>query len=154
MTDTAKLITFGKGGDTVELGRYHNISGYGNPDNPHAADLSNPEIQNGCPVIDKRPAVETPDGIAMAFMGPMVNVDLPCGAVDKLIDTTDNLMCKAMKSDDGNGFGGLIRTHEDSRAKNSKYGPLDFVDVATYIELWRSVGARIGHVQNGEFIWE
>lgn len=151
---TAKLVTFGRGGDTVEYSRWEHGSGYGSPENPHAADPTSHEIPDGCPVIDMRPAVDAGPGVAMAISGPMVNVDLEPGEVDALCDTTPNLMAATMKAEPGNAFGALLVNQEFARAQGRKYGPLDSVDLETYISLWREAGARIGTVQGGEFIWE
>lgn len=81
----AKLVTFGKGGDTVYIGANHTISGYGNPERPHAADSQKDtlEIPDGTFAIDKRPAVETEEGFAWVFKGPMINVDLVESETDK-----------------------------------------------------------------------
>jgi hypothetical protein len=81
--DIAKLVTFGRGGDTVYFGAGCTSSGYGSPDRPHAAESRDGLIfPDGCPVIDKRAAVDTPEGYHYVFSGPMVNVDLPDGHID------------------------------------------------------------------------
>ena len=42
------------------------------------------------------------------------------------------------------------------RAKFGKKlpGPLDCVDINFYLALWRTIGATVGVIHNGEFIWE
>lgn len=53
---TAKLVTFGRGGDTVYLGGGCTCTGYGKPDNPHAAKPDDGpdgyDFPDGCPAID------------------------------------------------------------------------------------------------------
>ena len=59
----AKLVCFGQGGDSVEYGSGCSGSGYGTPENPHAANPG-PDciIPDGTPAIDKRAAVDTDAG--------------------------------------------------------------------------------------------
>jgi hypothetical protein len=133
----------------VEYGKHCRCTGYGTPDNPHAAKPE--EIPDGCPVIDKRDAVETAEGFSWVFHGPMVDVDLPTGSISECPSLKGNIMVDAMESDLGNAFGGLATLH---KATKGKPGPLDSVDIATYIEGWRAKGARIGHYEGGEIVWD
>lgn len=148
---TAKLVTFGRGGDTVYYSRNCHSTGYGNPDNPHAADPANHDIPDGTPVIDKRPAVETTEGFRWVVRGPMVDVDLEDGAVDRLPEPSP-VMQAAMS---GNSYGALLTIHAAHKIiRKDEPGPLDSVSIREYIEGWRKVGARIGAYQNGMIVWE
>lgn len=74
----AKLIEFGCGGDRVEYGGGCFGSGYGTPENPRAAQPDDDcIIPDDTPAIDKRAAIDTPEGYSWVFKGPMVDVDLP-----------------------------------------------------------------------------
>jgi len=48
---TVKLVEFGRGGDVVHYNRGSRCSGYGTPENPHAA--KNEIIPDGTIAIDK-----------------------------------------------------------------------------------------------------
>jgi len=124
----AKLVVFGRGGDTVYIGGYNRlkICGYGTPEQPHAASPANHQDIDfeGCPVLDVCPAVETDDGFWHAIAGPMVNVDLAPGERDAWIKDRKEL------------------------------APFDYVSVQEYIKLWRKVGARVGKFDCGKIVWE
>ena len=151
---TAKLVTFGRGGDTVEYGRHCRSTGYGTPESPHTANPERCDIPDGCPVIDKRPAIETPEGYSWVFRGPMVDVDLAPNCVDQCPDLSDNIMVRAMAEEPSNGFGQLATLHQAHKAKAKTPGPLDSVDIATFIAGWRDRGARIGHYEHGKIVWD
>jgi hypothetical protein len=155
---TAALVTFGKGGDTVYFTSVRNPhgksqtsrSGYGSPENPHAADLEeHDDIPDGTPCIDKVPAIDHGDGVRMALKGPMVDVDLEPGALNEC-PAPSAWMIEALQG----SFKTLALGQAFAKATKAEYGPLDSVDVRTYIELWREAGARIGSVQNQRFVWE
>ena len=81
----AKLVCFGRGGDSVEYGGGCHGSGYGTPEKPHAAAPGpNLIIPDGTPVVDKRDAVETEEGYKWVFNGPMCNPDLQDDECDAL----------------------------------------------------------------------
>jgi hypothetical protein len=125
--EIAKLICFGQGGDTVHLENNSTICGYGSPEQPHASKPSESlTIPDGCPVIDKREAVETEKGYKHVFNGPMVNVDLADEEIDPCPFTLDVF-----------GINGLTK-----------------VSTKKYIEGWKSVGARIGYYKNQQIVWE
>lgn len=147
MDRVAKLVTFGRGGDTVYLGKGSTISGYGKPENPHAA--KGETIPDGTPVIDTRAATETTEGIAWVFKGPMVDPDLPDGACDSCPQPSEVLAGGLT-----GGFRNMAALHMLSRAKKEKRGPLDHVSVSEYVQGWREHGARIGSYQNGVIVWE
>lgn len=154
-TYTAKLVCFGDGGDSVEYGEGCHGSGYGTPDRPHAAKPSDDKVfPDGTPAIDKRPALETEEGFSWVFNGPMVNVDLPPKTVDPCPDLTDSLMVRAMVEDRGNEFGNLAVLQIAHEKTSKQPGPLDSVDIDTYIEGWKQRGARIGHYQDGQIVWD
>ena len=148
----AKLVEFGRGGDTVYFGKGCTCSGYGDPDRPHAAaphdDLV---IPDGTPAVDVRPAIDTDEGYKWVFKGPLVNVDLPDSDVDRC-PQPDSLMACAMA---GNAFGGLLALQEVHRYNSPKTaGPLDSVSIPVFVAGWREHGARIGHYLNGVIVWD
>lgn len=149
--EVIKLVCFGQGGHTEYVGRhgsYRNvtISGYDKPDN-WKVDETRDYIPD-CPVINKRDAVETIDGHAWVFLGPMVDVDLEPNAVDKCPNPSP-IFAQAVA---GNQFGALLALQVVADRK--KPGPLDSVDVQTYIQGWKKHGAKIGKIQNGSIVWE
>ncbi len=145
---TAKLVEFAQGGDSVEFGRFCCSSGYGNPDSPHAADPATTTIPDGTIAIDKRAAIDTPEGYAWVFKGPMVDVDLPDGGVDPCPQPSA-LMAGAVAE---NAFGALLATHTVTR-QTQKRGSLDHVSISEYVQGWADHGARIGHYVDGQIIW-
>lgn len=146
----ARLITFGEGGDVVECEDCR-ISGYGQPERPHAATPSDSlTIPDGTPVIDKRPAIATPEGFRWVFCGPMVNVNLTDDVVEECPEPSP-VMASAMAAG-GNEYGALLALH--AAAPKDTPGPLDFVSVARYLAGWRDHGARIGVYQDGRIVWE
>lgn len=150
----AKLVTFGKGGDTVYYGAGCTGQGYGSPERPHAAEVRDTkEFPDGTPAIDKRAAVDTDAGLKLALHGPMVNVDLQLGDVDRCPCLEESIVGQAMLAA-GNGYTPLVAGQMLARKVNATYGPLDSVDTETYIRLWRGVGARIGQYRNGKIVWE
>jgi hypothetical protein len=145
----AKLVCFGAGGDSVEYGGGCHGSGYGSPERPHAAQIGDDlEIPDGTYAIDKRAAVETPEGYSWVFKGPMVNVDLPDGEVDRC-PKPDPLFAAAVS---GNEYGSLLAVHQAT--KRQRAGALDSVSIAEYVQGWREHGARIGRYQNSQIVWE
>lgn len=104
----------------------------------------------GCRVIDKMPAIENGEGVKMAICGPMVNVKLDAGAIDRCPEPSD-VMVAAMA---GNEFGALATMQVAQRATKQQYGALDSVDVETYARLWKEAGARLGRVKDNAIVWE
>ncbi len=151
MDRIGKLVTFGMGGDTVYYGAGCTGSGYGSPERPHAAEGK--AFPDGTPVIDKRPAVENGNGTRQAISGPMVNVDLEPGEVDACPEPSP-IFATAMLQDSGNQYGSLLALQAGARVTEAQYGPLDSVDTATYVRLWREAGARIGQYIGGVIVWE
>jgi hypothetical protein len=127
----ALLVTFGRGGDTVYCSdRY--ISGYGSPENPHAAAPNEGKIfPDGTPAIDVCKAVETNIGFRYAISGPLLDVNLHDGEINECPDPSP-IFASAVK---------LI-------------GPLDSVGIVDYIRGWKEHGARIGAYKNNRIIWE
>lgn len=147
--DIAKLVTFGRGGDTVHLGKNHTITGYGSPENPHAATPSDERLfPDGTPVIDKRQAIETPEGLRWVFEGPMVNVDLPDDEVDMCPEPSPFFAGAVAE----NQFGTLLAIHHATK-RDGKAGALDSVSIREYIQGWCEHGARIGEYRNGAIVW-
>lgn len=149
---TAKLVTFGNGGDTVYFSAYCKCQGYGSPERPHAAQLSEDcIIPDGTPAIDKRAAVETDDGFRWAFQGPMVNVDLPENVVD-CCPMPSPVFAAAMAETPG--FGSMLASQFVHGFGQETAGPLDSVSIGEYVNGWRDHGARIGYYKNGVIVWE
>lgn len=144
----AKLVKFGRGGDTVYYGQGRTSSGYGNPDKPHAA--SGEDIPDGTPAIDTREATETEAGYKWVFKGPMLNPDIADGERDECpepsLTMVGGLQGAYLSS------AALALAHKRSGSKEP--GPLDFVGVREYVDGWRRHGARIGQYQGGRIVWE
>jgi hypothetical protein len=143
MSESARLVCFGIGGSTVYCDKCR-IQGYDKPDDPRIVG-----VPDGTPVINKRPAVEHGDGYNLAIRGPMVSVHLAPGTVDRCPEPSETL-----RRGVSGGFDSMLAMQDIARATKAKYGPLDTVDVGTYIELWRAAGARIGEYRNGHITWE
>ena len=147
----AKLVHFGRGGDTVYYGEGCIASGYGSPERPHAAKLGDPvEYPDGTPVVDVRAAVETDEGYRWVFKGPMCNPDIPDGEVDEC-PMPSAVMAGAM-GEQGGPYAVLLAQHVVSKSKKQRSG-LDSVSIAEYLAGWKEHGARIGEYQNGQIVW-
>ena len=147
----AKLVCFGRAGETVHCGGGVTISGYGSPDNPHAAEPGDGlVIPDGTPAVDKQDAVETSEGFSWVFRSPMVDVDLPDGGYAPC-PTPSAIFAEAVS---GNSFGGLLAAQSASRLSDESRGPLDFVSVSEYVDGWRIAGARIGKYADGQIVWD
>jgi hypothetical protein len=145
---TAKLVTFGKGGDTVYWGGHSTTSGYGNPDRPHAA--AGEDIPDGTPALDTRPATDTDAGVSWVFKGPMVDPDLADGEGEECPEPSP-----VMAAGLSGSFLGLLAVQITERAKGRKRaGPLDYVSVSEYVAGWRDHGARVGRYEGGAIVWE
>ena len=142
----AKLLKFGNGGHVIYFLNppYKNCtcSGYEDPETfvkpyhwwAHPKDQISRHWDgyvfppDGLPVIDLREAVETDPGYSWVFKSPMVNPDLPEGAVERL----DN--------------------------RDGPPRSLDCVSVSEYVRGWREHGAKIGKafIRDGACIieWE
>jgi len=156
---TVKLVSFGKGGDTAYFSRNSTCTGYGNPENPHAADFTSDRktdciVPDGTPVIDVREAVQTDEGFRWAIKGPLLNPDLPGDEIEECPCLDDSIMVKAMLSDPGNQFGAIAATQIVHRHTSTKPGPLDSVSIKVFVQGWKDHGARIGHYENKHIIWD
>ena len=136
MKRVAKLVEFGRGGDSVNFGGGCTCSGYGNPDSPHAA---KGDIPDGTFAIDKRDAVETPEGLKWVFNGPMCNPDIPDGECDACPQPSA-IMAEALTSDSSNQFGQLLTMQENQRGVGHKRSGLDTISISEYVEGWRDHG--------------
>lgn len=143
----AKLVTFGRGGDCVYYGKGCTGSGYGTPERPHAADPSSHEIPDGTPVLDKRPAIDTAEGYAWVFRGPMVDVDLLDGQVDKC-PAPGPILAAGVAN---NAYGALLAMH---LASTEERGSLDSVSIPEYLAGWVKRGAKVGHYEGGKIVWD
>lgn len=149
----ARLLEFGRRGHVIQASHEH-CSGYEDPESflkPYhwwadAADKTSRHWDGyewpveGVPVIDKRQAIETDAGFKLAINGPMVDVDLKNGEVDRCPEPS-SLFAAGVA---GNAFGGLLTLQKVSRLVGVSRGPLDSVSIAEFVQLWRNVGARIG----------
>ena len=142
MTDIAKLVFFGLGGDTVYYSAGSRSYGYGTPDNPHAADK---DIPDGTPVIDI-----TIDGVDLRWIvkGPLVNVDLEDDAVESCPKVSSFMSDTLNKN-----FNGLPKLHDEVK-KDTGRGPLDMVSIKEYVQGWIEHGARVGHYENNTIVWD
>ena len=155
-TETVRLVVFGLGGDTVyyagTAGCSSKSSGYGSPENPHAADFAADRkagvlVPDGTPCINLR--VDGCD-VMYAVRGPMVDVDLADGEVDRL-PVGRSMVTAAMDV----GFGGMLSAHDRAISKRpSKLGPLDSVSVPEHVAAWREHGAQIGRYVDRVAVWE
>ena len=153
-----KLVTFGLGGHTQHyIGS--TISGYENPETilkPYHW-WAHPEGQisyhikpgegEGVPVINKREAVRTRIGFNLALSGPMVNVSLKDGDIDRCPEPSSELAF-AVK---GNQFGTLLKLQKESK---STVRPLDSVSVSEYVRMWHEVGAQTGVIRGDTIVWD
>ena len=141
------MVVFGRGGDTVYYSSHCTGTGYGTPENPHAAQ----DIPDGVPVVDIRPAVDTPEGFRWVIIGPLVDVDLPDGQVEKCPGITPAFLDSLEKPYKTMAILHGIHTH--SRTRNGP-GPLDKVGIKQYIQGWKRHGAKVGVYRDGVPVWE
>jgi len=147
---TAKLLTFGRGGHSVEYGTVREawgdskstLSGYETPESWTPEKASADGVPDGCPVIDYRP---NPYAV---ISGPMVDVDLAPGTVDGFTDA-DRKTAAMMLPGMSGGFAQLATV-----AQAKEYGGLDRVSVDLYCAYYRTQGCRIGIVADGRLVWE
>jgi len=152
--EPAKLVTFGEGGNTVEYTRNHHSSWYRVPENFFGEGAYDPADFEGVPYVDKRPAIATDEGFKFVFTGPMCNVDLAPGEVDRfdMSNAMGSVVGPALMLDEGNAYGSILGIALAQNLDGSEYGSLDSVDTATYLALWRKLGAEIGEIRGGKFI--
>lgn len=172
--DVARLLSFGRGGHCIDYTSGAGVgysrcthSGYDSPEtfgpltqwwahpkgemcSPWSSMTVPPE---GIPVIDKLPALATPEGRSWVFRGPMVDVDLPDGGVDCCPQPSEVL---AAGVDDD--YRAMLLQQEAARAAG-KRSPLDSVCIAEYVDGWRKAGARIGRAfreadGTARLVWE
>lgn len=109
---------------------------------------------DGVPVLDKRDAIETANGHAWVFKGPMLNVDLPEGKIEHLGDVSP-IMVPVIAA-----YGMVDAVGETKQAaKTGLAGPLDEVPLGMYIQGWLEHGARLGRFTldqegNGHIEWK
>jgi hypothetical protein len=151
-----KLVFFGEGNTVVEYDGCHE-SGYDKPEAFFALDhwhydsflkYRDPKHWEGVPWIDKRACIKTIKGFSWFFKGPMVNVKLQPGEIDKLPEV-DPWFAKAMHPTNQ-----ALLAIGKSTAKTQKAGSMDMVDVATYVRGWVEHGAVAGFIRDGYFIVE
>jgi hypothetical protein len=148
MKRIGKLLAFGNGGHSIEFGGGCRLSGYDRPETFDGWD----DAPDGCPVLDKRPAIDTDAGYRHVFQGPMVNVDLADDQVDECPKLDGNLMVTAMVGA-GSEYGTLAVLQMAHGSKPAGPDPLDSVSTSVYMDGWVKLGARRGVVQNRQIIW-
>jgi len=160
VSEPGKLISFGVAGHVIHFGHGKRLEGYETPESffrpsrwwaHDYATREDPAPWEGVAWVDKRDAIETDEGYRWVFRGPMVNVDLPPGGVHRCPDLAGSIMAAAMIQDGGT-FGALLTAQEVHRATAATPGPLDDVDVETYLAGWKAHGARVGHIRGGLFV--
>lgn len=154
MNGQIKLVTFGGGGDTAYCAKDEwgssTISGYGRPDRPHAGESTKSRpIADGTPALDLLPALETKEGYRWAIMGPMVDVNLPEGQIDRCPQPSSLFRSAVAK----NAYGTLLAV-QDVTSTPTKPGALDYVSTSEYIREWVKLGARKGAYKDGKIVWE
>lgn len=138
----ARLVVFGRGGDTVHLSRDCTVYGYGTPDRPHAAEpRPDREFPDGCPVVDVRNA-----DLRWALRGPMVDVDLGDDEIDPC-----PVPSAALREGVTGGFATLLALQEAHNSPSP--GPLDSVSIRVFVEGWKRHGARVGEYRGGCIVW-
>lgn len=146
----ARLVSFGKGGFTVHYADGSLMRGYADPD--HCPEIA--RCEDGTRVIDKRPAVATTAGVRWALCGPLVDVTLRRGQIERCPDPRRTTMGNAMEADAENPYAPLLMLQAGSRDAGATPGPLDRVGIEEYVRGWQRHGARIGQVIGGEIRWE
>ena len=146
------FIKFTQSGDHAWLDNGAQVRGYGSPEKPHASEpTATREIAEGCPVLDIREAVKTPEGFGWVYRGPMVNPRLAPGQIDRL-GMPPAYMTTAMLD---NMFGTLLAIHTTQTLDNPQIpGSLDTVAVDVFVAGWRAHGARVGRWEAGHIVWE
>lgn len=140
-TRTAKLVMWGLGGISVEWGGGCSSSGC------TTRDFLRPDF-DGAVILDKRAAVQTPEGLLWVFKGPIVDVDLDDGDCDVL--GSHDISVSLAAGVEG-VYAGLLASHVGNAAAR---GPLDSVSMGEYIQGWVDRGARVGRIVDGDVVWD
>lgn len=152
-----KLVVFGCGRTTIHYTANHRCEGYDHPEDffepsrwwtHDHAERKGIEQWEGVPYVDLRAAVDHAAGYKMVINGPMVDVDLEPGEVERLPEP-DPIMAGAMAF---NSYGTLLTLQKAARVQGKRAGPLDSVSIAEYLDLWREAGATVGVIRNGQFM--
>ena len=131
------VVHFGLGGST-EHSLDSRLEGYASPDTwkPRAdSDYSD------CIAVNVRDAVQTPNGYAWVFAGPLLDLALSDGQRDACPAPSD-FLAAGLQGD----FKRLLAVRP--------LGGLDSVSRQEYIDGWRRHGARIGRVTPTGIDWE
>lgn len=110
------------------------------------------DVAPGGFVLDKRTVDE---GVLIngALNGPMVNVDLNDGAVDRCPDPDPLLVGALVESADLSGNWGMAGPVA-KRAADPEWRGLDTVSLPEYLQFWRERGARVGRRVLTQIRWE
>ena len=154
MKNTARVLSFGKGGHTIYYSGHGTCSGYCDPESFINRDNHSDEVwpSDGVPVVDMRSAVDTKEGWSWVFKGPMLDPDIKDGEVDK---------CPALEPFHVvafSGFGSALLAGVSSQLTKERAGALDSVSTKEWVEGWRNHGARVGRcfVKDNQttIVWE
>ena len=138
--NTLRLLKFGGGGVSAE-GVNFSVQGLRYPESFRNCTYDLPH--GGLPVLDIRDAIETPEGYAWVFRGPMCDPSLPDGVIDTF-DEEHDWFTKALASAIPE-FGGILEHHTYTVGQPAR--ALDRVSINQYLQGWRDHGARVGILQ-------
>jgi len=85
----------------------------------------------------------------VVISGPMLGLHLEPAQVDAC-PTPSGIMTAAMSEDPGNPFGALAA----AKLAKPEWSGLDYVDLQTWLQLRREIGARIGRRHRNTIEWE
>lgn len=146
-----RILSFGNGGHSEHYKKQGNtsssLSGYDKPENWKPKENTD---YSQCIVINKIPALDTPEGYRHVFTGPMVSPDLEGDGIEEC-PTPSDIMANALQ---GNAYGSLLNLQAAQKTVGKTPGALDSVSPEVYANGWRSLGAKIGRVENNKIVWE
>ena len=116
-------------------------SRYGDPD------LS--QAQNGCVVIDTRPAEKSEYFTKYVLAAPLLDVDLKGDEVECCPEPSEMLASGVAN----NVFGAMLDYHKQLKSSGKKIGSLDKVSPSFLAAWWIRRGGRAGIVKDGNVIW-
>ncbi|HLO99268.1 MAG TPA: hypothetical protein VK171_11785 [Fimbriimonas sp.] len=103
----------------------------------------------GVPWLDVRTAVESPAGREMSISGPMLNLTLAPGEVHRFPDPDDGII--EVLLGDTSSLQCQLLSRQYAGVTFEGLGPLDQVDLETYLRLWFKAGATGGQIKGGKF---
>lgn len=149
--ETCRLLSFGHGGHAEFYTKRGNtkgsLSGYDKPENWEPRE--NTDYSN-CIVINKIPALDTSEGYAYVFTGPMVDADLEGDEINECPKPSE-ILTEALQ---GNDFGKLLNLNEAQRMTGNKPSALDGVSPEAYARGWKELGAQVGRIEGNKIVWD